>query len=105
MRPEFFVDGIMGAEWLKNYGKTPNPKDLRLTHIELGTFEATDLDNLFVKMQGEVWSPNGEARPLIEFKGLKHTSMSVGDIAVTESGDTFICDRIGWMILLGKETT
>lgn len=31
-------------------------------------------------MQGENWSPNGEARSLIEEKGLIHTSMSMGDI-------------------------
>lgn len=31
-------------------------------------------------MQGENWSPNGEAKELIRPLGLKHTSMSVGDI-------------------------
>jgi hypothetical protein len=37
-------------------------------------------------MQGEVWSPNGEARGLIEAKGLLHTSMSVGDVVVGPDG-------------------
>lgn len=30
--------------------------------------------------QGENWSPNGEARPLIAGLQLEHTSMSVGDV-------------------------
>ena len=38
------------------------------------------LDLVWTQMQGENWSPNGEARPLIEEKGLCHTSMSTGDV-------------------------
>jgi len=38
------------------------------------------LDDVFRYMQGDVWSPNGEARAHIERLGLQHTSMSVGDI-------------------------
>lgn len=41
---------------------------------------AEDLEEVYYAMQGEVWSPNGEARPLIEGLGLRHTSMSVGDV-------------------------
>jgi hypothetical protein len=50
------------------------------THTFLRFLEAKDLDNVFYKMQGEVWSPNGEARDLIRSCGLRHTSMSVGDL-------------------------
>jgi hypothetical protein len=39
-----------------------------------------DLEEVFFLMQGEQWSPNGEARELIELLGLRHTSMSVGDL-------------------------
>lgn len=42
--------------------------------------EADNLDQVFMKMQGEVWSPEGEARELILSLGLHHTSMSVGDV-------------------------
>jgi len=38
-------------------------------------------------MQGEVWSPLGEARQLITECGLKHTSMSVGDIMIVHQAD------------------
>jgi len=44
-------------------------------------------------MQGEIWSPNGEARPLIESLGLSHTSMSVGDVFEDEStGKLYLCE-------------
>lgn len=48
--------------------------------VELKIIDAEDLEDVFYKMQGEVWSPNGEARDLIHSKGLTHTSMSSGDI-------------------------
>jgi hypothetical protein len=38
------------------------------------------------RFQGENWSPNGEARDLILAKGLRHTSMSVGDVIEDEGG-------------------
>ena len=50
------------------------------THVFLKFVLADDLEDLFKKMQGENWSPNGEARELIQSKDLRHTSMSVGDV-------------------------
>ena len=39
-----------------------------------------NLEKVFCLMQAENWSPNGEARPIIEAaKNVHHTSMSVGD--------------------------
>jgi hypothetical protein len=38
------------------------------------------LFDIYLVMQGETWSPEGEARELILRSGLKHTSMSVGDL-------------------------
>lgn len=77
----------------------PRVSTLAETHTELGRFEARDLEDLFVRMQGEVWSPNGEARPLIQSKGLAHTSMSVGDVAVRNDGAAFMCAWAGWLQL------
>lgn len=51
-------------------------------------------------MQGEIWSPNGEARALIQQKGLQHTSMSVDDIIVDEEGHVYIVDAIGFRELM-----
>ena len=62
--------------------KAPDFKiaELPETHRLLGRIDETDLEKIFHDMQGEVWSPNGEARSLIRAKGLVHTSMSIGDV-------------------------
>ena len=88
MRPEWFRDGILGAK--------PDPKTLEATHIHLKDINAMgDLETVFHAMQGEVWSPNGEASELIASKGLLHTSMSVGDCIVVD-GAVFVVDRFGF---------
>ena len=88
MRPEFFRDGIMGPDFLTGQNKLPKVNDLGKTHKPVGCVDVRitdekvqeDLDVVFGLMQGESWSPNGEARALIQSLGLQHTSMSVGDI-------------------------
>jgi len=50
------------------------------THKLLGSISATDKEQIFMAMQGEMWSPQAQARNLILGKGLVHTSMSVGDV-------------------------
>ena len=58
---------------------------------------ATSLEDVFYQMQGEVWSPNGEMRDYILSKGLRHTSMMVGDIALdVKTGKAWICADFGW---------
>lgn len=69
--------------------------DLR-HHEFVREFEARDLEDAFIKSQGEIWSPNGEARGLILSKGLDHTSASFGDIFVDEDGDRYMVDDIGF---------
>jgi hypothetical protein len=58
--------------------------------------EAESKDDVFCQMQGEVWSPNGEAVPLIESLGLTHTSMSVGDVVRDGDGTFWQCALLGW---------
>ena len=60
--------------------------------------EAADKEAVFMHMQGEVWSPNGEARDLISKSGTHHTSMSVGDVLI-EDGIPFLCAGEGWIEL------
>jgi hypothetical protein len=60
------------------------PATLGQTHILLGTIACKDPEKIFVLLQGEVWSPSGEAREMIRGKGLNHTSMSVGDVVVVD---------------------
>jgi hypothetical protein len=47
---------------------------------EDGKVTVSHLEAIFVAMQGENWSPEGEARELIRKSGASHTSMSVGDL-------------------------
>lgn len=94
MRRDWFGRGING-EW-------PDPKWLARTHIHLGSVSGTDLDELFRSLQGEEWSPEGEANELIVGLGLGHTSMSVGDVivigdkimVVANMGFDFVGDRL-----------
>lgn len=95
MKPSWFAHGVTGNQ--------PDAKQLGLTHVELKTLEVdvpgdglSQLEAVFHQMQGEVWSPNGEARELIESKGLRHTSMSVGDIIVDQLGAVFLVEDVGF---------
>jgi len=55
---------------------------------------AGGLDDVYSKMQGERWSPRGEARPLIKALGLSHTSMSVGDVILDLEENVFY--EVAW---------
>jgi hypothetical protein len=97
MRPAFFMDGIMGYDWLDRKNMIPDPLMLNKTHIYLKQVEALSLERAYVMMQGPIWSPRGEARSLIQSRGLQHTSMSVGDVAISDqSGACWIVDIFGF---------
>ena len=71
--------------------------DLAETHVLVKEIEAADVNEVFYQMQGEVWSPNGEARELIRSLGLDHTSMSVGDVIYDVESQTYLrCNPFGW---------
>lgn len=88
MKPDFFRDGISGTH--------PEPAGLSKTHQMVAVVHARSLEHVFHYMQGEIWSPHGEARPLIEALGLCHTSMSVGDCIVDEDGVVYLCRNMGF---------
>lgn len=91
MQPEWFRQGILG--------RRPNFENLSATHNFLKETMADSLMKLFEFMQAECWSPNGEARSLIEEKGLSHTSMSVGDVAIDENGVCHLVDSHGFRVI------
>ena len=64
--------------------------------VRLIEVEADSLDDAWWQMQGENWSPHGEARPLLESLGLGHTSMSIGDVIRDEEGLYWECVERGW---------
>lgn len=78
------------------FGEGVEVATLQRTHRPVAVIEAADLEDVFHKMQGEVWSPNGEARDLIKALGLDHTSMSVGDVVVDESGEAHVVAFMGF---------
>lgn len=98
MRPDFFRDASMGYEWLEEKGLLPNPDNLDATHILLGSIRESNMNKVMRMMQGESWSPEGQARTLIRTKGLQHTSMSVGDVIVLH-GNAYMVDRFGFKLL------
>jgi hypothetical protein len=94
--------------WLIFYRKEPTfrlDKDISMetlskTHVYLAAVSDSDgrsvsRDAVFSAMQAEVWSPNGEGRNIIRRLGLKHTSMSVGDVLVAEILDGNVTRLIG----------
>lgn len=99
MKPDYVQNGIIGHAWCKENNCLPDRRALGKTHAYLKMVEAEGLNDLFNKMQGEQWSPNGEARKLIEEKGLNHTSMSTGDVVIDEEGTVWMVDLIGWKTL------
>lgn len=63
-------------------GNTPDLDHLDETHVLMGKVKSKQLDEVWGSLQGEVWSPNGEANGFIRKSGTDHTSMDVGDIIV-----------------------
>jgi hypothetical protein len=88
-------DYLFGSEWLRNMGKLPTPETIPRTHKLIGSVSEKDPDAVYAMMQGEVWSPRGQARELIKRLGLEHTSMSIGDI-VQRGKKFYMVDRFGF---------
>ena len=92
-RPEFSFEAFSGE-------LRPNPQRLERTHVHLTDLKlpaaADALAVIYQQMQGECWSPNGEARPIIEKLALSHTSMSLGDLIVDPEGHIHRVAAIGF---------
>ena len=96
-RPTFHTGGELGTPPL-------TATSLRLSHAWLFEIEAAGLDDAFRRMQGENWSPQGEARKLLQALDLHHTSMSVGDVLRDEEGAYWECLEQGWRVLACDES-
>lgn len=68
------------------------------THVLLKTIDASCADEAWQKMQGEFWSPKGEANGLIAGLGLDHTSMDIGDV-VEIDGVWYKVEATGFSVL------
>jgi hypothetical protein len=78
-----------GFDFLKEYNKLPNPSNLAATHVMIGTVKETNPHAIYNMMQGEIWSPLGQAKDMIARLNVGHTSMSVGDIVVINGKKLF----------------
>ena len=88
-RPTYHPSGQLGTPLL-------TVSRLQHSHALVATVEADCRGDAWLEMQGENWSPHGEARSLIERLGLSHTSMSVGDVLQDQEGEYWECLDLGW---------
>ena len=98
-KPSTFGDFIMGPTFMKERGRPlPTAHTISKTHILLGTVDEINPERIWVMMQGEHWSPQGQARGFLQSLRLQHTSMSVGD-AVKIGTKLHMVDRTGFVEL------
>lgn len=96
MRVYFQKDFSRGIQPGDHMSLTKKDITDEITHRFVKEVFATNLEDAFMKMQGYVWSPNGEARELIRSLDLHHTSLSVGDVVETKDGSFWFCSSYGW---------
>lgn len=74
-----------------DYGLPNKITEINLAYdfVPVMVVDAEDKEEVFWQMQGEVWSPNGEAREAIKQLGLSHTSMSVADVIYDHKEDKY----------------
>lgn len=85
----------------RHWGDKPRAKReaLEQTHAPVAFVDGGNLEDVYAIMQGEKWSPNGEARDIISTSNTWHTSMSVGDVIVNEAGDAWEVADFGFHAL------
>ena len=97
-------DLSMGVAFLLKQGALPSTEDVvsERTHVKLGSVGRAKPNELYAALQGEGWSPNGEAKSLLRRLGLRHTSMMVGD-CVAIGDRVLMVDRNGFFDLGGQK--
>jgi len=66
----------------KGTATTFNPRQLDASHAMIGTLAETDPEQVFSLMQSESWDPGNRANDMLAEFGVKHKSMTKGDIIV-----------------------
>jgi len=102
-KSKHFRDMTAGSRYLTKQRMLPTVDTLKKTHTKIGSINTVELNRIFHLMQGEQWSPNGEANNIIDESGAGHTSMSVGDIIVMHTNDgkriPHMVDNYGFTVL------
>lgn len=84
----------------ENAPREMNAQDFFLAYKPVEVLQASHLEEVYTRMQGENWSPNGEMRAYIRMLGLSHTSMSVGDVVYSEEdGEFFSVAKFSFEVL------
>ena len=89
---------MKGYDYLKSINRVPDPANLSVTHVFVGSVAETNEDMIFSMMQAEMWSPQNQADDMIKKLGVGHTSMSTGDIIV-KGNDVLMVDKTGFVNL------
>lgn len=97
-KEDFARDAMMGSKFMTKQGVMPTPDTVPDNYVLIGKIRETNPDKIFHMMQGEIWSPEGQARDLISQSGTGHTSMSVGDI-IHVGNKWLMVDRYGFHAL------
>ena len=97
-KSKHFRDMSGGSRFLSKHRLLPTTDTLSTTHSKIGSINTVDLNKIYGLMQGETWSPNGEARDVIGQSESAHTSMSVGDI-IKMNGIMHMVDNHGFVVL------
>ena len=97
-KSKYFRDMTGGSRYLEKHHMLPTVDTLSTTHSKIGSINTVDLNRIYSLMQGENWSPNGEARNVIDKSEAGHTSMSVGDI-IKMNGIMHMVDDHGFLVL------
>lgn len=98
-KAEFFRVLSMGSLFAAKKDMLPDPYDLDKTHVYIGNVNETNPSKVMRMMQGEMWSPDGQASGLPAIQKCRHTSMYVGDIMVI-GGETLMVDSHGFCDLV-----
>ena len=101
--PEDCVEDFMNLITAYHWRRPPNTKKTDYAYVcsfwlpaECHKTEVA-LEKAWEMMQGHNWSPEGEARDLITALGLRHTSMSVGDlIEIPNTGIIYEVQMVGF---------
>jgi len=94
-KEDFARDAMMGPAFLAKRGIMPTPETIKDNYALIGKIAETRPEKIFMMMQGDMWSPEGQARNMIRASGTGHTSMSVGDI-IKIGNDYHMVDRFGF---------
>ena len=94
----FYMKKFMWNRKVQFNKELPTIKDIKNfdEYAHLASIKEEDPDKIFHALQGDFWSPNGEARDMIRGKGLGHTSMSIGDVVHLPDGRWLVTDTIGF---------